>query len=61
MKNVGIFCGHLEYLKATWYILRPFGNVAVIWYIFPRFGKLCKGKSGNPGCDCRAKQGSWPD
>jgi hypothetical protein len=27
----------------------PFGNVVVIWYIFPRFGILCQDKSGNPG------------
>jgi hypothetical protein len=27
----------------------PFGNLVVIWYIFPRFGILCKEKSGNPG------------
>jgi hypothetical protein len=38
MENVAIFHGHLEYLKALWYILWPFGNVVVIWYIFPRFG-----------------------
>jgi hypothetical protein len=31
-----------------WYILWSFGNVVVIWYIFPRFGKLCQEKSGNP-------------
>jgi hypothetical protein len=30
-------------------ILWPFGNVVVIWYIFLRFGILCKEKSGNPG------------
>jgi hypothetical protein len=33
---------------AIWYILWPFGNVAVIWYIFLRFGKLCQEKSGSP-------------
>jgi hypothetical protein len=33
---------------AIWYILWPFGNVVVSWYIFPRFGKLCQEKSGNP-------------
>jgi hypothetical protein len=26
MVNVGIFCGHLEYLTAIWYILWPFGT-----------------------------------
>jgi hypothetical protein len=25
MDKVGIFYGHLEYIKALWYILRPFG------------------------------------
>jgi hypothetical protein len=40
--------GHLVYFMAIWYSLWPFGNVVVIWYIFPRFGILCHGKSGNP-------------
>jgi hypothetical protein len=31
------------------YILRPFGNLVVIRYIFPRFGILHQEKSGNPG------------
>jgi hypothetical protein len=31
-----------------WYILCPFGNVVVIWYIFLCFGILCREKSGNP-------------
>jgi hypothetical protein len=30
-------------------ILRPFDNLVAIWYISPRFGKLNKEKSGNPG------------
>jgi hypothetical protein len=30
MENAGIFYGHLVH-----YILWPFGNVLVIWYIFP--------------------------
>jgi hypothetical protein len=29
-------------------ILWPFGNVAIIWYIFPHFGTVCQEKSGNP-------------
>jgi hypothetical protein len=29
-------------------MLWPFGNLVVIWYIFPRFGILCQEKSGNP-------------
>jgi hypothetical protein len=31
-----------------WYILWPFSNFAVFWYMFPRFGILCQEKSGNP-------------
>jgi hypothetical protein len=46
--SFGIFYGHLEYFMVIWYMLWPFGNVVVIWYIFPRFGKLCQEKSGNP-------------
>jgi hypothetical protein len=37
MENAGIFYGHLEYFTVIWYILWPFGNVVVIWYILPRF------------------------
>jgi hypothetical protein len=48
MENAGIFYGLLEYFTVMWYILWPFGNVVVIWYIFPRFGTLYKEKSGNP-------------
>jgi hypothetical protein len=49
---VCIFYGHLEYLTAIGYMLRPFGNFLDIWYIFPRFGILCQEKSGNPGRWC---------
>jgi hypothetical protein len=48
MAKVGIFYGHLEYIKVIWYILWPFGNLVAIWYILPRFGTLCQEKSGNP-------------
>jgi hypothetical protein len=30
-------------------ILWSFGNSVVILYIFPRFGRFCQEKSGNPG------------
>jgi hypothetical protein len=40
MENDGILYGHLEYFTAIWYILWPFGNVVVIWYILPCFGTL---------------------
>jgi hypothetical protein len=36
LQSLGLFYGH-------------FGNVVVLWYIFPRFGILCHEKSGNPG------------
>jgi hypothetical protein len=43
-------------LRSFWYILWPFGNVVVIWYVFPRFGNLCQEKSGNPACAVVRKQ-----
>jgi hypothetical protein len=49
MENVGIFYCHLEYFTAIWYILKPFGNVVVMWYIFHCFGTSCQEKSGNHG------------
>jgi hypothetical protein len=48
MEKVGIFRAHLEYARAGWYILWPFGNLVAIWYICHRFGTLCQGKSVNP-------------
>jgi hypothetical protein len=54
-EKVGMFCAHLEYTTAIWYILRPFGNLVAIWYIFSLFGKLCQEKSGNAGHTCEAK------
>jgi hypothetical protein len=52
----GIYYGHLVYSMAFWnilrtfgiFILKPFGNLVAIWYIFPRFGILYRGKSDNP-------------
>jgi hypothetical protein len=49
MENAGMFNGHLEYFTVIWYTLWPFGNVVIIWYIFPRFGTLSQERSGNPG------------
>jgi hypothetical protein len=48
MENAVIFYGHLEYFTAIWYILWPFGNVVVIWYIFPRFGIYLSRKIWQP-------------
>jgi hypothetical protein len=45
---------------AIWYILWPFGNLVAIWHIFPRFGMLCREKSGSPAPNinnCQAQQG----
>jgi hypothetical protein len=50
MEKVRMFYGHLEYIRAIWYILWSFGNLGAFWYIFHRFGILCQEKSGNPGC-----------
>jgi hypothetical protein len=36
------------YYLAIWNILRPFGNLAAMSFIFPRFGIVCQEKSGNP-------------
>jgi hypothetical protein len=52
-QNLGKFWRALEwkmlvYFKVIWYILWPFGDAVVIWYIPPRFGILCLEKSGNP-------------
>jgi hypothetical protein len=38
MGNAGLFHGHIEYFAVICYILWPFGNVVVNWYIFLRFG-----------------------
>jgi hypothetical protein len=38
----------MKYFTAIWYIVWPFGNVVIIWYIFRRFGILCQYKSGSP-------------
>jgi hypothetical protein len=48
MENAGIFYGHLEHLTVILYILWPFGNVVVIWYIFPRFWKVASRKIWQP-------------
>jgi hypothetical protein len=56
METTGIFYDHLEYFTVIWYILWPFGNVVVIWYIFPRFCILCLENSGNPVPDVEKKE-----
>jgi hypothetical protein len=55
LENAGIFYGHLEYFSVIWYILWPFGNVVVIWYIFPRLDTYMycvKKYLANPGYKC---------
>jgi hypothetical protein len=49
MENFGIFYGRLVYFVVIWHILRPFGIFYGHLVYFPRFGKLLKEKSGNPG------------
>jgi uncharacterized membrane protein YkvI len=51
--NLGKFWRALEWkmvvcFMVIWYILWQFGNVVVIWYIFPCFGIFCQEKSGSP-------------
>jgi hypothetical protein len=48
MENVSSFYGYLEYIIAMWYVLGPFDNLLIIWYIFPRFGMLFQEQSGTP-------------
>jgi hypothetical protein len=48
MENAGLFYCHLEHFTVIWYVLWPFANVVVNWYISPRFGILCLEKAGNP-------------
>jgi hypothetical protein len=48
MENAGIFYGHSEYFTVIWYIFGHFVNIGIIRNIFPRFGILCREKSGNP-------------
>jgi hypothetical protein len=48
LKIVVYFMVIRNILRSFGVFLWPFGNVAVIWYIFTRFGILCLEKSGNP-------------
>jgi hypothetical protein len=65
--NLGKFWRAIEwktlvYFMAIWYILWLFGNVVVIWYLFPPFGILCQEKSGNPALTAVSKdRGRSPD
>jgi hypothetical protein len=45
----GIFYCDFVYCMANWFIVWPFGNFEVMWYISPLFGTLYQDKSGNPG------------
>jgi hypothetical protein len=49
VEHVGLFNGHLEYIKAFGSIFSPYRKILVIWCIFPCFGILYQEKSGNPG------------
>jgi hypothetical protein len=62
MKVVGIFYGHLVYFEDIGiYIL--YGHLVhlfIFLYIFPRFGKYNRKKSGNPGLDHQPRKRSIP-
>jgi hypothetical protein len=47
MKVVSIFYGHLVFLRPFGILYGHLVHFKVIWYIFPRFGMLYQGKSGN--------------
>jgi hypothetical protein len=34
VEHVGLFYGHLEYIKAVWYIVCPYGNLGAVWFIW---------------------------
>jgi hypothetical protein len=53
MVNVGIIYDHLEYFRAIWYNLRPFGIVCGHLLYFSHFGMFGPKKSGNPGAEQR--------
>jgi hypothetical protein len=53
---MAIWC---TYFMAIWCILWPFGNVVVIWYIFPLFGILHQEKSGNTARNELCHQNQW--
>jgi hypothetical protein len=48
MVNVDILHGHFVFFTATWYMLWPYGIFYGHLVIFPCFGILYQGKSGNP-------------
>jgi hypothetical protein len=48
MENIGIVYGHLRYITAFWYILWSFGNLGVIWYMFPLFWYIVSRKIWQP-------------
>jgi hypothetical protein len=48
MKKVGLFFAHLEYITAIGIF---YGHLIYLLHKFPRFGKLCQEKSGNPASD----------
>jgi hypothetical protein len=51
----GIFCGHVVYFVAIWYILWPFGIFCGHLVYFSRFGMLYQEKSGSPALVCGAR------
>jgi hypothetical protein len=50
MQNIGIFYGNMEYILAIWYIIWPFGNLVVFWYISPFLVYFVSRKIWQPCC-----------
>jgi hypothetical protein len=48
MKDVGIFYGHLVYIRAIWYSFVAISYNLWSFGIFFRFGMVYREKSGNP-------------
>jgi hypothetical protein len=53
-KMFGIFRAILSISRPTGIFYGHLVRFVVTWYIFTRFGKLYREKSGNPDVDCKA-------
>jgi hypothetical protein len=54
IEDVGLFYGHLVYIKAIRYFYGHLVYFMAIWYIFSRFGMLYQERSGNPALNVTA-------
>jgi hypothetical protein len=50
MEKILVYVGYgtLKYITAIWHILWPFGNLVVIWHIFPSFWYIVSRKIWQP-------------